>query len=77
MDTVVYEFNQLQVVSRDGKYFVRYDAGSLQEVWREDEISEEELQRLKSGRQGLYEVILGLQRRLGPDAYKSNWTPPG
>ena len=73
MDPVVYEFNQLQVVNRGDKYFVRYDAGSLQEVWREDEISEEELQRLKSGQQGLYEVILGIQRRLGPDAYKSNW----
>jgi hypothetical protein len=66
----------LEVVKRDGRYYVRYDAGSQQMVWREDEITEDEAKKIASGRTGEYEVIIGLQRRLGLDAYTSNWTPP-
>lgn len=66
----------LEVVKRDGRYYVRYDAGAQQMAWREDEITEKVAQEIASGRAGEYEVIIGLQRRLGPDAYKSNWTPP-
>lgn len=68
--------DSLEVVRRDGRYYVRYDAGGQQMAWREDEISEEEANRIASGRSGEYEVIVGIQRRLGPEAYRSNWTPP-
>jgi hypothetical protein len=46
-------------------------------AWREDEITEDEAKKIASGRAGEYEVIIGLQRRLGLDAYHSNWIPPG
>ena len=68
--------DNLEVVLRNGDYFVRYDAGSQQMVWREDKISAEEALKIESGKTGEYEVIMNLQRRLGLDAYISNWTPP-
>lgn len=66
----------LEVVKRDGRFYVRYDAGAQQMVWREDEVTEAEATKIASGRAGEYEVIISIQKRLGSDAYKSNWTPP-
>lgn len=39
----------LEVVRREDRYFVRYDAGAHVTVWREDEISVQELALLKRG----------------------------
>jgi hypothetical protein len=66
----------LEVVRRSGRYFVRYDAGAHQTAWREDELSAEEFERLSRSQADEYEVIISLQRRLGLDAYTSNWSPP-
>jgi hypothetical protein len=66
----------LEVVKRDGRFYVRYDADSQQMVWREDEITQDEATKIGSGRAGEYEVMIALQRRLGLDAYKPNWIPP-
>lgn len=67
--------DSFEVIKREGRYYVRYDAGSHQPIWREDEITAEEAQRIGSGQSGEYEVLLDLQRRLGAEAYKSNWIP--
>jgi hypothetical protein len=70
----------LEVVEREARYFVRYDAGSHNTAWREDEISDEELALLKCGKSGEYQTIIALQRRLqliGLDPYKQNWVPGG
>jgi len=48
-------------------------------AWREDELTEEEFQRLRKSRAEAYQVIIGLQCRLaadGFDPYKQNWNPP-
>ena len=69
----------IEVVERDGRYFVRYDAGSHQMVWREDEISSEELVEIRSGKAGEYRTLLAMQKRLtnnGEDPHVQNWTPP-
>jgi hypothetical protein len=66
----------LEVVRRGDRFFVRYDAGSQIPVWREDEIDEADAQRIARGRAGENQVIVDLQRRLGPQAYLSNWTGP-
>jgi len=66
----------LEVVERDGRFFMRYDASAHATVWREDEITAEDAQKIASGRGGTYEVIIALQRRLGLAAYESNWSPP-
>ena len=68
----------LEVVSRNGSYFVRYDAGSHCIAWREDEISVQEFDLIKSGKQGEYQAILNMQRRLessGVNPYQRNWSP--
>ena len=80
MEEKLFELNLdkdcLEIVLRDGQYFVRYDAGSQQVVWREDQISEAEAFKINSSKTGENEVLVNLQRRLGLDAYISNWTPP-
>jgi hypothetical protein len=68
--------DNLEVVRRGDRYFVRYDAGAHQNMWREDEISEPDAMSIGSGRPGEYDVIVRLQRRLGLGAYTSNWMPP-
>lgn len=68
----------LEIVSRDGLYFVRYDAGSHNVAWREDEISELEVTAIRSGRAAEHGAILALQRRLvgaGVNPYEQNWSP--
>ncbi|WP_342315413.1 hypothetical protein [Lysobacter sp. FW306-1B-D06B] len=65
------------VVERDGRYFIHYDAGSHQIIWREDEVSAEELEMIRSGPEGLDAVLWAIQRKLlaAGDAYCANWTP--
>jgi hypothetical protein len=68
----------LEVVERESRFFVRYDAGAHQPAWREDEITQAEFDKLRSGRAGEYETIIALQRRLssrGEDPHAQNWTP--
>ena len=69
----------LEVVQRNGHYFLRYDAGTQQMAWREDELSVAEFEQLRQGRPGEYSVILELQRRIrarGEDPHVQNWSPP-
>jgi len=66
----------IEVVCRGNRYFVRYDAGSHQVAWREDEISTEELSQIESG--DASEALLALQRRLelagiDPVYYMREW----
>jgi hypothetical protein len=79
METIVYRYNCLDVVRRDGRLFVHYDAGGHLILWREDEITEQEFQRLIAGPESMTKVMLEIQARLiaqGIDPYRSNWTPP-
>lgn len=75
-DRIIFEQSGLLVVEHEGRLFVRYDAGSHQEILRQDEITPEEFEEIKTTRGGFYNVIIRLQRRLGLDAYTSNWSPP-
>jgi len=68
----------LEIVRRDGRLLVRYDAGAHFAQWREDEITEEEYDGLLSDGRGSNRTLLEIQRRLekaGVDPYKSNWSP--
>lgn len=69
----------LEVIEREGQYFVRYDAGSHNSAWREDELSGQEVERLRRSKSDEYSVIIELQRRLvmkGQNPNAQNWTPP-
>lgn len=68
----------LEVIRRDGRLYVRYDAGAHAAMWREDEITEEELHGLMGGISSSKRTMLEIQRRLiasGVDAYAANWRP--
>jgi hypothetical protein len=66
------------VVNRDGRHFVRYDAGAHVIAWREDEITEQEFMSIKQGGATEHQAILAMQRRLelsGVNPYCQNWAP--
>jgi hypothetical protein len=68
----------LEVVLRDGRLYLRYDAGAHQVAWREDEITDAELVQMRRGGQSEYRVILAVQKRIrasGEDPNSQNWTP--
>lgn len=81
MEEVVFgslESEGLEIISRRGRYFLRYDAGAHSVAWREDEISELEVASIRSGRAAEGETILGVQTRLeasGVNPYLQNWAP--
>ncbi|HWV45882.1 MAG TPA: hypothetical protein VN039_07660 [Nitrospira sp.] len=64
MDTKIFEFNDLQVWDRGGRYFVRYDAGAHQVVVREDEISEAEAREAAKGKDEALKMLFALRKRL-------------
>lgn len=63
-------------ISKDGqKYFIRYDAGAHQIAMREDEISDEEANRIIADPAEISVVLFALQERLeksGHNPYKPN-----
>jgi hypothetical protein len=67
-----------EVFERDGRYFVRYDAGSHQVAWHEDELAAEYLDVIRCNSEAFEIVLRAIQRRLlaaGIDPYRANWTP--
>lgn len=68
----------LEVIEREGRHFVRYDAGAHQIAWREDEITSEEFVQIKGGGNSQHQAIVNLQRRLelaGVNPFNQNWVP--
>ena len=68
----------VQIVERNSKLFIRYDAGAHQVVWREDEISKEEFLIIKQNEENIEPVLFKLQDRLiksGIVPNVSNWNP--
>ncbi|WP_139169399.1 hypothetical protein [Microbulbifer yueqingensis] len=68
----------VQVIVRDSAYFIRYDAGAHQVVWREDVISYVEAMEIVKDQSCVERVLMNLQRRLldsGVKPYVSNWNP--
>ena len=83
MEKIVYgniSAQGIEVVLREERYFVRYDAGDHVVAWREDEITAQEFSLLSKDKAGEREAIFQVQRRLeqaGIDPYKQNWSPVG
>jgi hypothetical protein len=75
VDRKIFDANGIEVWSRNGRYFIRYDAGAHQEVIREDEVSEREATRAMRGVDSAEKVLFAIQARLlkaGIDPYVSN-----
>lgn len=53
----------IEVIEREGHFFIRYDSGEIAVNLREDEVSEEEAVRAQRSERDAYEVLLACQRR--------------
>lgn len=75
MQNKLFELADMEIWERDGRFFVRYDAGAHQIVMREDEISETEARTAAQNEDAAIQMLSALQRRLiqaGIDPYVSN-----
>lgn len=75
MDKKLCQYADLEVWSRGGRFYVRYDAGAHQVVMREDEISEDDAMQATQGIQAAMKVLFALQHALlemGINPYVSN-----
>lgn len=67
----------LEIVSRGGLYFVRYDAGSYNVYWREDEFPSVRLPQVEVAKRLNTKQFLGYKsgsKRLVP-THMQNWVP--
>ena len=57
---IIYEGHGIEIVSRDEKFFIRYDAGELVHKIREIEISEKEAMEIQTitTSQALYDYMI-------------------
>lgn len=53
----------VEIFSRDGRFFIRYDAGEIAVQMREDEITAEEASKAQKSEKDAYEVLLACERR--------------
>jgi hypothetical protein len=66
----------IEVIARGARYFVRYETGGHYTAWREDELTSEQVERIKGGEDAALKVLLEVQSAAearGEDPYKDNW----
>lgn len=64
MENIVFEGFGSKIIERDKKYYVRYDAGWINVVYSEVEITKEEVEKFKLSEKDAYEVIVNAQNKL-------------
>lgn len=75
MRDTIFDDGDIQIIKDGQRYFVRYDAGAHQIAMREDEISEEEANRMKGDPVEISGVLFAVQERLvksGQNPYRPN-----
>ena len=66
----------LEVVTRAGRLYARYDVGAHHTVWREDEITPVQFEQIQLGATEATKALLEVQRQIeerGEDPYIQNW----
>ena len=63
MNDLLFSDYGIEVRRRDGRFFIRYDAGKVAVQMREDEISEEEFLSVQQSEKDAYGVLLRVQQR--------------
>lgn len=53
----------IEIFIREGRYFIRYDAGELVVLMREIEVSQEEAARAQIDEKNAYDVILTCEKK--------------
>ena len=63
---VIFEDYGIEIILRENRYFIKYDAGELLIKYEEIEITKEEADRAQQGEKNAYEVIIWYQnKRMG------------
>lgn len=63
MEEKIFSGFGVEILKRDGRYFIRYDAGEIVVQMREDEITEVEAAKAQHSEKDAYEVLLACERR--------------
>jgi hypothetical protein len=63
MEEIIFEDYGMVIIKRNGRYYIKYDAGELAAIMRENEITEDEVEKAKKSEQDAYEVILASEER--------------
>ena len=61
-DTIFSGFG-IEIFKRDGRHFIRYDAGEIVVQFREEEITEDEAIKAQKSEKDAYEMLLLRERR--------------
>ncbi|PKM73131.1 MAG: hypothetical protein CVU91_06075 [Firmicutes bacterium HGW-Firmicutes-16] len=54
---VIFEDYGVEIILKDGRYYIRYDAGRIAIIYDEIEITKEEAERAQQGPQNAMEII--------------------
>lgn len=65
MDEKIFAGYGVEIFLRQGKYFIRYDAGEIAIKMREDEITHDEAIKAQKSEKDAYEVLLACEQREG------------
>jgi len=63
MNDLLFSDYGIEVRKRDGRFFIRYDAGEVAVQMREGEISREEFLRVQHSEKEAHAVLLSVQQR--------------
>jgi hypothetical protein len=63
MDMPLFEAFGVEVFRRSNRMFARYDVGGIVVQYREDEITEDEANRLRVSESEAHQVLLAVERR--------------
>lgn len=64
MEEKIFSGFGVEIFKREEKFFIRYDAGGIVVKIREDEITEDEVTKVKISEKDAYEVLLACERRI-------------
>ncbi|MCF8582601.1 hypothetical protein L2X67_22810 [Enterobacter ludwigii] len=65
MNEVIFTGFGVDIIKRNGEYFIRYDTGTIAMIEKESKINPEEALKAQKSENDAYEVIIATQTREG------------
>ena len=65
MDELIFTGFGIDIIKRNGEYFIRYDTGTIAMIEKESKITLEEALKAQKSESDAYEVIIATQSREG------------
>ncbi|EML9044767.1 hypothetical protein L8Q72_17890 [Enterobacter cloacae] len=65
MDELIFTGFGIDIIKRNGEYFIRYDTGTIAMIEKESKITLEEALKAQKSESDAYEVIIATQTREG------------